>query len=87
METSIYQIKIECDDDLTLIIYLDEQKGKEMELLDKFYLMYIMEQSDITKYTVKDITKEHAGLSLKLDKSSATIHCALQAMEYATKFN
>jgi hypothetical protein len=49
--------------------------------------MYLLQQSDITKYTVKDITKEHAGLSLKLDKSSATIHCALQAMEYATKFN
>jgi hypothetical protein len=87
METSIYQIKIECDDDLTLIIYLDEQKGKEIELLDKFYLMYIMEQSDITKYSVKDITKEHAILTLNLDKSSATIHCAIKAMEYAKQFN
>jgi hypothetical protein len=87
METSIYQIKIECEDEFTLIIYLDEQKGKEMELLDKFYLMYIMEQSDITKYSVKDITKEHAPLTLNLDKSSATVHCANKAMEYATKFN
>ena len=87
METSIYQIKIECDDDLTLVIYLDEEKGKEMELLDKFYLLYIMEQSDITKYSVKDITKEHAFLTLNLDKSSAVLHCAVKAMEYAKQFN
>jgi hypothetical protein len=87
METSIYQIKIECEDDLTLVIYLDEEKGKEMELLDKFYLLYIMEQSDITKYSVRDITKEHATLTLNLDKSSATVHCAIKAMEYSIKFN
>lgn len=87
MENSIYQIKIECDDELTLIIYLDDKPNKEIELLDKFYLIYIMEQSDITKYTVKDITKEHAPLTLNLNKSSATLHCATKAMEYAGKYN
>ena len=87
MENSIYQIKIECDDEITLIIYTDDEPNKEIELLDKFYLIYLMEQSDITKYTVKDITKEYTPLKLNLDKSSATLHCALKALEYAEKYN
>jgi hypothetical protein len=87
MENSIYQIKIQCDDEITLIIYTDDEPNKEMELLDKFYLIYLMEQSDITKYTVRDITKEYTPLKLNLDKSSATLHCALQGLEYAEKYN
>lgn len=88
MENSIYQIKIECDDELTLIIYTDYEPNKEIELLDKFYLIYIMEQSDITKYSVKDITKEYVPMTLNLDnKSSANLHCATKAMEYAGKYN
>jgi hypothetical protein len=87
MENSIYQVQIECDDDLTLIIYLDDAPNKEQELLDKFYLMYLWEQSDITKYKVTDITKQRPTLKSNLDKSSATLHLALKGLEYAEKYN
>lgn len=85
METSIYQIKIDCDDDVILIIYFDGPSECEDELLDYFYKKYFTAQPDITKYFVTDVTKEY---ELKQDYTPSTnFHLAVKAMEYAAKFN
>jgi hypothetical protein len=85
METSIYRIKIECEDDITLFVYFDGPKECEVELLEYFYEKYHTAQPDISKYNITDITGDY---KLQKDyKPSASFHCAIQGLDYASKFN
>lgn len=85
METSIYRLKIDCDDDIILIVYFDWPKESEHELLEYFYEKYFNAQPDISKYIVTDVTKEY---ELKREyKPSASFHLAIEGLEYAAKFN
>lgn len=85
METSIYRVKIDCEDDVTLIIYFDAPSESEVDLLEYFYAKYSEAQPDISKYIITDITKDY-NLT-KHYKTSASFHCAIQGLEYASKFN
>jgi hypothetical protein len=85
MEISIYRIKIECDDDITLFVYFDGPQNCEDELLEYFYEKYYTAQPDITKYNIIDITGDPK--LQKNYKSSASFHCAVEGLKYAAKFN
>lgn len=85
MENSIYRIKIDCDDDVTLFIYFEGPKDCEEDVLEYYYEKYFTAQPDITKYIITDITSDY-NLTREY-KPSATLHCAVKAMEYVEQYN
>jgi hypothetical protein len=83
-EDFIYQIKIQCEDGIELVIYTNGRKNEEIIILDFMYQKYWEFQPDISKYKVTSLSEEP---NVKAPLNVVQFHLACRAFEYADSYN
>ncbi len=83
-EDFIYQIRIQCEDGIELVIYTNGRKDEEIIILDFMYQKYWEFQPDITKYKVTSLSEEP---NTNVPYNILQFHLACRAFEYADTYN
>lgn len=81
----VYQVTINCDDNINIVIYTNGPKDCENELLDFMHQQYCDAQPDITKYKILNLSKDFDEIQKK-PLRAVHVHLAIKAIEYAEDY-
>jgi hypothetical protein len=87
METQVYQVMIKIEGQIIFKAFVTGPEDIEIELLDYYYQKYWEQEPDISKYSVRNLTKDFDRV-LDFDKDKALqFSAAVNAMEYSDKYS
>lgn len=87
MKDHVYLVLIKMSDNMTFKAFVSGPEDIEVDLLDFYYQKYSNDEPDISKYTVKNITKDFET-KLSFDfKKAVQFSAAIDAKEYSEMYS